>query len=311
MAKKKRRRGSILYLTKEGFRNVWSNRLMSFASISVLLSCLVMIGIAFMALVNMNSIISNIEDQNVIMAFVDDNADETEIEKVGSDIRNLPNVKDCEFVPKEQSFQEQIANLDAEAELFNGIENPLPDAYKVTLTDLEQFDVTVNKIKQVDNVLSVRENKDLANQLTSIRTTVSYVSIGVIIILLVVSLFIISNTVRITMFSRRLEIKIMRSVGATSWFIRWPFMVEGMVLGIISGALALGFVWGIYYLVERSLKTMLAFLLKDGFVSFGSYALYLLAAFVIIGIFAGAFGSAISINKYLKEQEYDETGEEI
>lgn len=305
MAKKKKRRGSILYLTKEGFRNTWANRLMSIASVSVLLSCLIVIGTAFMAIVNMNAMMENIEDQNVIMVFVNDDATDEQLTTVKEKLFSISNVKDCIFVSKEDAFKEQIERLGTDASLFEGIENPLPNAYKVTLSDQEQFDDTVNLIKKVDNVQSIRENRGLAKQMASIRKTVSYVSLGVIAILLLVSLFIISNTVRITMFSRRLEIRIMKSVGATRWFIRWPFMVEGMVLGIVSGAIALGAVWGIYALVVRSFRDVLSFLFRDGFVKFGEYVWILLGAFMIIGIVAGAFGSAISINKYLKEQEYD------
>lgn len=305
MAKKRRKRGSILYLTKEGFRNTWANRLMSIASISVLLSCLVVIGTAFMAIVNMNAMMENIQDQNVIMVFVDDDATDEQILQVKEKLFSISNVKDCIFVSKEEAFKEQIDRLGTDSTLFEGIENPLPNAYKVTLSDQNQFDETVSLIEKVDNIQSIRENRGLAKQMASIRKTVSYVSLGVIAVLLLVSLFIISNTVRITMFSRRLEIRIMKAVGATRWFIRWPFMVEGMVLGVISGVIALGAVWGIYALVVRSFRDMLSFLFRDGFVKFGEYVWVLLGAFMIIGVFAGAFGSAISINKYLKEQEYD------
>lgn len=301
----RRKRGSLLYLTKEGFKNVWSNRLMSFASISVLLSCLVVIGVAFMAVVNMNSMMENIEDQNVIMVFVQDDIGENATKQVGYDLSEIDNVKECTFVPKEQSFKEQIKNIGTEASLFEGIENPLPDAYKVTLSHQENFDETVSAIKEVTNVMSVRENKGLAEQMSNIRTTVSYVSLGVILVLLFISLFIISNTVRITMFSRRLEIRIMKSVGATRWFIRWPFMVEGMVLGIVAGIVSIGLVGGIYYLIVKSFGNMIEFLFRDGFINFMDYFWILFGAFLIIGIFAGVFGSAISINKYLKEQEYE------
>lgn len=300
-----KKRGSMGYLTKEGFKNVWSNRLMSIASVSVLLSCLVIIGVAFMAVMNMGEVINNIENQNVIMAFVRDEASEAETKQVGEDIKNLSNIKECIFVSKEESFNQQIKTIDTDSKIFNDVENPLPDAYKVVVSDLSRFDSTVDSVKNVKNVLSVRENRQLALQLANVRKTVSYISLGVIAVLLLVSLFIIANTVKLTMFSRRLEIRIMKSVGATSWFIRWPFMVEGMVLGIISGILSLGIVWGIYSLVKKALEPMLKFLFRDGFVPFSQYALYLMGAFAIIGILAGAVGSAISINRYIKEQEYD------
>ncbi len=300
-----KRGGSIFYLTKEGFKNVWLNRLMSIASVSVLLSCLVLMGMASLFVVNMEKIMANIEDQNVIVAFVDDNATVEETEKVGEDLKRLNNVKDCIFVSKEKAFKEQLDKLGGDQTLFEGMENPLPDSFKVVLSDLEKFNSTLESIKRVDKVQSVRENRELSEQVARIRKAVTYVGIGVIAVLFVVSLFIISNTVKITMFSRRLEIKIMKSVGATPWFIRWPFMVEGMILGIVSGGISLAAVYGVYKLVLKSVGSSFSLLLGNGFVPFSSVVWFLLLAFMVIGIGTGAVGSALSIRKYLKEQEYD------
>ncbi|MBQ2827692.1 MAG: permease-like cell division protein FtsX [Clostridia bacterium] len=302
---KKKGGGSLGYLTKEGFKNIWLNRLMSVASISVLLSCLVMMGIAFMLIVNMQEIITNIEDSNVIVAFVDDNADDETVAKVRTDLMKIENVKDCEFVSKEEAFEEQLDALGGDRTLFEGMDNPLPDSYRVVLDDLTLFDSTLRQIENTDNIQSVREDRELSQQVASIRKTVTYISFGVIIILLIVSLFIISNTIKITMFSRRLEIKIMKSVGATSWFIRWPFMIEGMSLGVISGVLSLGVVWGVYELVARSIGGSFSLFMSSGIVPFKDHALFILVAFLAVGIITGAFGSAVSISKYLKEQEYD------
>ncbi len=296
---------SLGYLTKEGFKNVWVNRLMSIASVSVLLSCLVMMGVAFMLVVNMEKIITGIEDANVIVAFVDDGADEATLEKVRTDLENTRNIKNVELVSKEDAYEEQLENLGASKTLLDGIENPLPDSYRITLEDLTLFDVTLEKIENIDNIQSVREDRELSQQVSQIRKTVTYISVGVIAILLLVSLFIISNTIKITMFSRRLEIKIMKSVGATAWFIRWPFMVEGMLLGVISGLLSLGFVWGVYELVAKSIGDSFSMFMGGGIVPFKDYALIILVAFTAVGIITGAFGSAMSIRKYLKEQEYD------
>lgn len=305
MEKEKRGGSSLGYLTKEGFRNVWLNRLMSVASISVLLACLVMMGIAFMLVMNMQQVITNIEDANVIVAFVDDGADQAKLDQVKFDLMKIENVKDCEFVDKEKAFKEQKDNLGGDSSLFEDIENPLPDSYRVVLDDLSQFDSTLKQIKKVDGIQKVREDRELSQQVAKIRETVTYISMGVILILLIVSLFIISNTIKITMFSRRLEIKIMKSVGATSWFIRWPFMVEGMLLGIISGGLSLGLVWGVYELVAHSMGDGFGFIMNGGLVPFTDHVLTLLVAFLAVGIVTGAFGSAVSISKYLKEQEYD------
>ena len=297
--------GSLGYLTREGFRNLYVNRLMSIASISVLFSCMVMIGAAFMLMVNINMFIGSVEDQNVIMVFVEDEATEEQTKALGESIKAQDNVSKCTFISRESSFEQLKNDMGDSSVLFEGLDsNPLPDAYEVVLEDQELFDETVESLAKLDNVLHIRENRQLAAKLSGLRNTVSYVSVGIISLLLIVSLFIVSNTIRITMDSRRLEINIMKSVGATRWFIRWPFMVEGMMLGVISGVLALLAVWGIYAAVSGSLVSMLSGLGMTSVVPFGKYALILLAVFLGLGLVAGAFGSAVSITRYLKEKEF-------
>ncbi len=305
-----KKRGSLSYLTKEGFRNVWVNRLMSVASIAVLMACLVMMGSAFMVLVNVEGIMREIEAENVVMVYLDEGVSEEDIQKAGQDIMSTPNVLRYEFTSKEAAFREAIADLETDATYFEGVENPMPDLFEVSLSDMTEFDATVSALEKIENVYSIRDNKDIANILIQIRSTISYVSIGIIAVLLVISLFIISNTIRITMFSRRLEINIMKSVGATNWFIRWPFIVEGMLLGFISAVVSLGVVWGVYELLEPTVTSILNTISRNFQVAeFTGYVIYLLAAFVFIGIVSGGVGSLISIQKYLKERGgvvYDE-----
>lgn len=307
----KKRRSRIGYLTKEGFRNIRVNHLMSIASIAVLMSCLVMMGAAFMVIVNVNNVMSEIESQNVVMVYLKDEVQGEALTEMREKITLMQNVKKCEFVDKETAFKQQLEELDTDATYFEGVENPLPDLFKVSVSDMTKFDKTVAELKTLDGVDSVRDNREIAQTLVKIRQTIFYVSIGVIAVLLLISLFIIANTVRITMYSRRLEINIMKSVGATNWFIRWPFMVEGMVLGAISGILSLAVVWGLYMLVQSSVSSMLA-MVSRGFttVSFLDYIVYILVAFLVIGIVSGGIGSLISIQKYLKERGgvvYEET----
>lgn len=293
----------IGYLTKEGFRNVWVNRLMSVASVAVLMSCLVMLGIAFMLIVNVQSIMGDIESQNVVMVYLEEDATKTEVETAEREILALDNVKKCEYIDKETAFKQQIEDLGTDATYFEGVENPLPDLFKVSISDMTRFESTVSALKSINNVNTVRDNKDIASTLIQIRKTVTYVSFGIIIVLLIISLFIIANTVRITMFSRRLEINIMKSVGATNWFIRWPFIVEGMLLGVIAGILSTGVVWGVYKLLDPTVTSLFTMISRDFSVEpFTSYVLYILAAFIIIGILSGGIGSLISIQKYLRER---------
>lgn len=243
---------SLKYLTHEGFRNVWVNRLMSLASVTVLMACLIIMGAGIMIYFNINNVVDKVQSQNVVMVYVADDASEDETTQIGTSLKGISNVESCEFVPKEVAFQEQIQSMGGDAALFEGFDEiPLPDAYKVTVKDLSQFENTVSQIKQINKVDSVRENSDLASKLLSLRHAVSIVSVGLVIMLFLVALFIISNTIRITMFSRKLEISIMKAVGATNWFIRWPFMIEGMILGTISGIVSLGVLWGLYAVAEK------------------------------------------------------------
>lgn len=306
-----KRRGRLGYLTKEGFRNVRVNHLMSIASIAVLMSCLVMMGAAFMVIVNVNNVMTEIESQNVVMVYLKNEVQGDRITEMKNEITLMQNVKKCEYVDKETAFKQQLEELGTDATYFEGVDNPLPDLFKVSVSDMTKFDQTVSNLKQLNGVDSVRDNRDIAQTLVRIRRTIFYVSIGVIAVLLLISLFIIANTVRITMYSRRLEINIMKSVGATNWFIRWPFMVEGMVLGAISGVLSLAIVWGVYRALQSTVSSMLT-MVSRGFtvVPFTDYVIYLLVAFLAIGIISGGIGSLISIQKYLKERGgvvYEET----
>ncbi|MBQ0136154.1 MAG: permease-like cell division protein FtsX [Oscillospiraceae bacterium] len=289
------------YLTKEGVQNVWSNRLMSLASVAVLTSCLVLIGVAVMLFVNIDAMLENVEDQNVIMVYLNDGLSEEQINKAGQDIRMVPNVDVAEFVSKDEAYAEQLEAMGEDALLLEGLEeNPMPDSYRVTLSDLSDYDNALKMFATVENVLSVRGNSDLAGQVREVRSGVTYICLGIIVLLLAVSLFIIANTVRVTMYNRRLEINIMKAVGATNWFIRWPFIIEGIVIGIFSGFVSLGLVFALYKLAMNSFGTIFS-LFGTTNISFLPYALPMLGSFILIGVTAGVFGSIVSMSRYLKE----------
>lgn len=292
---------SLGYLTREGFRNIWVNRLLSLATVVVLISCLIIVGSGSLIFLNINAVLDLIEGQNVVMVYVNDDADDYMTQTLGVQLKAHSNVSDVEFVPREEAFKRQVESYGDKAELLEGLSPEiLPDAYRVTVKDLEQFDATVQEIKGYENVLQVRENSDLASKLASIRNAVTYISIGIVAILFFVSLFIVSNTIRITIYNRRLEISIMKAVGATNAFIRWPFMVEGILLGIFSAILALGIQYGVYSVASIWLGNILD-MLGGEVVNFLDYVWVIFGIFAFIGVIIGAFGSIISLNKYLKE----------
>ena len=292
---------SLGYLTREGFRNIWVNRLLSLATILVLVSCLVIVGSGALIFLNISSVLDLIEDQNVVMVYIEDKADETAIDTMKVQLLAMDNIDKVEFVSREEAFERQKASYGDKASLLDGLTaNILPNAYKVTVKDIEKFDSTVGLIKNLDNVLQIHENSELAGKLASIRDAVSYISLGVIAILFFVSMFIVANTIRITIFNRRLEISIMKAVGATNSFVRWPFMVEGILLGLFSAVIGLGIEYGVYSVASIWLTDVMAMLGGD-VVPFNEYIWLIFGIFAFIGVFIGAFGSILSLNKYLKE----------
>ncbi len=294
---------SLAYLTREGFRNIWVNRLLSLATVVVLISCLVIVGTGSLIFLNINSVLDLIEGQNVIMVYIEDNADDAQIDTLKVLLMGVDNIDEDNivFVPREEAFERQKELYGDDAALLDGLSPTiLPDAYKVTVKDLEQFDTTVQEIKGLEYVLEIHENSELAGKLASIRNAVSYISIGVIAVLFFVSLFIVANTIRITIFNRRLEISIMKAVGATNSFIRWPFIVEGIFLGLFSAVLGLGIQYGVYSIASIWLGNIMAMLGGEA-VNFLDYAGVIFGMFAFIGVFIGAIGSIISLNKYLKE----------
>ena len=295
---------SFRYLIKEGFHNTWTNRMMSVASICVLLSCLLLIGSASMIFLNIDSLVQKIENENVIMVYIDDEATDADIDELGIELQNLSNVQKIEFVAKEDAWAEQIATMDeAQAEFFTEQtdEIPLPDAYKVTVKDLEQFTTTVKQIKKLNHIDTVRQNTDLAKKLAKISNGISIISIVIIAVLFAISLFIISNTIKLTVYSRRLEISIMKSVGATNSFVQLPFVVEGVILGVVAGVLSLFAVWGIYELAINRFGDVFSSIGLNP-LKFTDYAWIMLGVFVAIGIVSGVGGSLITMRKYLTKE---------
>lgn len=306
---KKKNVTSLRYLTKEGFRNVWVNRSMSIASIAVLLSCLILMGSALLLYINVHTMLKDVGDESVIMVYTKDTLTKEQTEKVGEEIKKVSNLKKVEFIPQNEGWEEFVSSLGSDAEILKGLtKNPLPNAYKITVSDLAQYNQTLSEIRKIDNIYNIRESREMAEKLLSMSKVVTYLSIGIVIVLFFISLFIITNTIRITMHERRLEINIMKSVGATKGFIRWPFMIEGMLLGIIAAIISLLILWGLYSLLGRVLPDIVDIL---GFtlLPFSKYWWQLLLGFLAVGVGTGVFGSLISMRRYLKEQEafLDET----
>ncbi len=290
---------SIRYLIREGFRSIWQNALMAAASIGVLMSCLFVTGGAYLIGVNISQAFDWVYEQNVMAVFADEDCRTNELLDLQLELEALDDVKEVELITKEEMLEQHAGDFPPDLyESYKGENNPMPDTFLVTFSDLTDYDRAAAHILTLAHVEEVNYNGDLANTLTELRGTLLSVGGWVIVLLLLVALFIITNTIKLTVYNRRLEVRIMKSVGATNTFIRIPFIVEGMVLGLLSGALA----FGILYYVYGRLADMLTFGMIGEPAAFGDHAIVLIIGFAIIGVLVGALGSAISVSRYLKEE---------
>ena len=291
---------SLRYLIKEGFRNIWQNRFMAIASVGVLVSCLLLTGGAYLVFVNIDHAFEWVYGQNVVVAFAEEGATDEETSALMAKLEALPNVEDVEFVSKEETLEKYKDSIpEATYEDMRGENNPMPDSFVVTFEDLAQFEDTLAQIQQIPEVEDVSYNADIASALTNVRHIILVVGGWIIVMLLLVSLFIIANTIKLTVYNRRLEISIMKSVGATNAFVRIPFIIEGMVLGLVSAGVA----YGILYFIYTKLSEMFHFgAMVRGLADFGEVWWIVLVGFLAIGILTGVTGSAISMRKYLKEE---------
>ena len=305
--KKKGRSGSsgglnTSYLTKMGLRNLVANRSMSLSSISVLTACLLLIGVSFLLLFNMRTLVSDVEKQNVVVAFVKDGIDEAAKKQVETDLKAIENVTDVQYVSKEEGFNEQLQDFGVERNMIDGvIENPLPDSYRITVSNIAEFSTTLAAIKAVSNVESVRESQEIIKQISTLQKSVTFICLIIVAILIVVSLFIIANTIKITMVSRKVDIQVMKSVGATNVFICWPFMIEGIAIGLISGLIAMILTY-VVEITEGDALNSLFSLFGSSVVAISDFWYVLVIGYFVSGMLLGSFGSVVSIRKYLKKE---------
>ncbi len=287
----------IGYLVKEGIKNVWNNRMMSLASIGVLVSCLLMTGLAVLLSLNVTSVVNSVGKDNQVTVFLNDDVNELQaVMEIGPELRNIENVSECEFYSKDEAIKELEAELGNLFEELQGDNNPLPHAFHITMENLAQYDETVEKIVNTQGVYKVSDRSDVASKLTSLNELVTQIGLWIVIVLALISLFIISNSIRMTMYSRRFEISIMKSVGATNWFIRIPFIIEGEVLGLIAGLLSSGIIAFLY----NGMIVAVQYIIPFSKINYSDVAFQMTLAFIVLGIVIGAIGAGISIGRYLK-----------
>ena len=286
------------YLLKEGVRGIFLHGFMSFAAVCVTVACLIIIGSFSMLLYNLNIMVAEVEQDAEILVYVDENYTEAEAKSVGSKINMIENVHQATFVSRQQALEEFVAKQGNEA-AFQGIQaDVLRDRFIVTLEDNNRMKETVPMIEAVSGVDEVNAPYRVAEAFATVQHILRIVSAAVIILLLVVSLLIISNTVKLAMYDRRDEIAIMKMVGATNAFIRFPFVVEGFLLGMFGAAMAFFLEWGLYNALVSWIGKVDALNLLQ-FVPFAELLWPMMGTFGAAGLFVGIFGSFTSIRRFL------------
>ncbi len=287
------------YLIREGFRSVMTHGFMSFATVAIIVACLIIMGSVSLLAMNINALIKDLENQNEIVVFVDESlSDEALARDLQRNIEAVDNVASAQFVSRGEAMDSFMSKYDAS--LMEGIdEDVFRHRFVVRLNDIAYMSQTKTELEAIRGVAKVNAHLDYAKSFVTIRNVVSIVSLVLIVMLIFVSFFIMTNTIKLATFGRREEIAIMKMVGATNGFIRLPFVIEGLVLGMLGGGIAFLAEWGLYNLVTgRVIGSMTGTLLNV--VPFRDVALPVFIVFMATGILVGVFGGLNAIRNYLK-----------
>lgn len=287
------------YLIREGFRSITTHGFMSFATVAIIVACLIIMGSVSLLAMNINALIKDLENQNEIVVFVDESlSDEALARDLQRNIEAVDNVASAQFVSRGEAMDSFMSKYDAS--LMEGIdEDVFRHRFVVRLNDIAYMSQTKTELEAIRGVAKVNAHLDYAKSFVTIRNVVSIVSLVLIVMLIFVSFFIMTNTIKLATFGRREEIAIMKMVGATNGFIRLPFVIEGLVLGMLGGGIAFLAEWGLYNLVTgRVIGSMTGMLLNV--VPFRDVALPVFIVFMATGILVGVFGGLNAIRNYLK-----------
>lgn len=287
------------YLFKEGVHNMFSHGFMSFAAICVTVACLVIIGSFSMIVYNMQLMVQDLEQRNRILVYIDENYNTAEAKSVGSQINLVNNVQQAVFQSRTEAMERFVAQQGG-GEAYAGIDaSTFRDRFIVTLEDNALTQQTVDALRQIKGVADIAARSEIAEGFTTLQRILNIGSVAIIVVLLVVSLFMISNTIKLAMYDRREEIGIMKIIGATNRFIRFPYFVEGFLIGVISGAVAFFLEWGVYDLLTNRLMRADSVGLLSSLVPFEQVLWVVAIAFGVTGLLVGIIGSVMSIRRFL------------
>ena len=282
----------------EGISGIFLHGFMSFAAICVTVACLLIVGSFSILMYNINLMVQDMNQTNEMMVYVEYQMPEAQAKSVGTKLNLLDNIYEASYIPREKAL-ESFVDDHSDADSFNGVDpQDLDYRFRVILEDPAKMEQTEQEILKLDGVTGVRAENELAMGFITIQRVLHVATIGIAMVLLVVSLLIISNTVKLAMYDRRGEIAIMKMVGATNGFIRLPFVVEGFVLGVLGAGIGFGLEWVLYDALVERISRVDSFQLFT-FVPFQQLLLPMVVTFGVAGMFVGIVGSLMSIRKFL------------
>ena len=293
------RRFNIGYFFVEGFQSIFTHGLMSFAAVCMIICCLLIMGSFSLVAVNLDNMLGDFEKQNEFLAYIDETYTEEQARALEEQILAVPNVASAEFMSRGQA-KEEFAAKQEETELFESLpDTVLRDRFRIHVNDLNQLRQTVEQVKGITGVAETSAAYEVAEGFTVVRNVASGVAVILVAILLLVSLFILTNTIKLATFNRREEIAIMKMCGATNGFVRWPFVFEGLILGLAGALLAYFIQWGVYTLIGKAINASDTMQLIT-VLPFEQMAMMVLGIFLGTGFVIGVGGSLMAIRKFLQ-----------
>jgi len=293
------RRYSLTYFIGQSIKGLWRNGVMTLASIIVLMSCLVVMGSFALIIMNINVNLDSLGDMNEIVAFIDMEKTDEQIRMIREKISGYENIKEIKYISKEDALADEKAKYEKDyPDFFEGITSDIyPASVVITYEDNDKVESLKYELEHTEGIYKVKCRADVAETIESLKTGVIYIFIWFLLVLFAVSLFVIINTIKLAVFGRRQEISIMRYVGATNWFIMFPFVLEGIFIGVISSGLAFTAQYYIYYYVQQIVLSDYGMI---SLINFFDIQIYFAAIFGAIGVITGVIGSSVSLRKNLR-----------
>ncbi len=292
----------LSYFLKDVFKSIWRNRMMALASLFVLVSCMLIMGTSVVISFNINAVAEKIENQNEIVIFLRDDITQAELTQIERSIEKDERITKSIYFSKEQALQEYIEQQDGDEYLYESLkeDNVLPASFRLNFDNSDgKISESVSDFEKMAGVEKIRFNRDLVDKVDNFSKIINFVGIWLIVVLAIVSLFIIQNTIKIALFTRKKEINIMKYVGATDSFIQAPFVLEGILIGIISCGIAFVLQYALYQKVISKILDSFGIDIIQA-VSFGDMMWFILVPFAVTGLVVGGIGSLMSIRKYLQ-----------